>query len=674
MGSSVGNNAPARPDASGPISSVVLFRGSRTLLSAGEKRNMREFADGQLVPGARYRVLKLLGEGGMGSVYEVEHVELGKRFVLKALFRELAGRRDLVARLRTEWRALGRLDHPNIINVTDAGTSDNGVHFYVMERAEGETLADRLRRVGRLSIRDALPIASAVSEGLGAAHDIGIVHRDIKPPNIYLLRGGGVKLLDFGIAKLLDSSVEVITARGMAIGTPRYMSPEQARGDSVDGRADLYAVGLLIYEMLTGTGPFDDSADPPEMLLAHLTHQPPRISARVPEVGSELDDLVQSLLRKVPSERPASACQVAAILRGLGKRWQTVSTAAPTPAAHYHAATKENASPKLAPSAAKTAPLPSASQPTDVLPQPDAGRSELENAHTTPAQVTPSGSGSTLIIRPSGEVTASVETVRDSHSPFSVDQASATTAGRVADGESAMSASATTPGEPAMHEPLPSPPSVDRTLAEATSPHDGAPKSERERTQEFGDLDSPSPVGNSELPTRTSVPLATMASADNAETPPPVEMMQASSAGRSARRWLSLLAAAALLSICGVVLAVVFFARADAPEASAPADEAASSPAAAAQGPEPATTPTPAEPATSAAKPAPKPEPEPAAAPPVAKAEPASPPAKPRTKPVSDEHKAAKSLKSQEKKPRPSPAPAAAPKKPPEAVLPSSGL
>ncbi len=620
---------------------------------------MREFSDGQLVPGTRYRVLKLLGEGGMGSVYEVEHVELGKRFVLKALFRELAGRKDLVARLRTEWRALGRLDHPNIINVTDAGTSDNGVHFYVMERADGETLADRLRRVGRMSIRDALRIAAAVSEGLGAAHDIGIVHRDIKPPNIYLLQGGGVKLLDFGIAKLLDSSVEVITARGMAIGTPRYMSPEQARGDSVDGRADLYAIGLIIYEMLTGTGPFDDSADPPEMLLAHLTHQPPRISARVPEVGAELDDLVQSLLRKVPSERPSSAYQVAAILKGLGKRWQTVSTDAPTPAAHYHAVTKENGSPKPAPAAAKTAPLTPANQPTQALAKPDSDRRSLENAHTTPAH--PSGVGSTLIIRPSGEVTESVETVRDSHSPFS--------------GE-ATSAPATTPGEPAMHDPLSSPPSVDRTLAEATSPHDGAPTSERERTQEFGDLESPVPVGNSELPTRTSVPMATMSSADNAETPPPVEMMQASSGGRSARRWLSLLAVAALLSICGVVLAVVLFARADAPEATAPVDEAAQS--LAAQSPEQEATPAPAEPTPSAAKPAPTTEPttapEPAAAAPAAKAEPASPPAKPQAKPGSDEHKAAKSPKTQEKKPRAAPAPAAAAKKPPKAVLPSSGL
>ena len=637
---------------------------------------MREFSDGQLVPGTRYRVLKLIGEGGMGSVYEVEHVELGKRFVLKALFRELAGRKDLVARLRTEWRALGRLDHPNIINVTDAGTSDNGVHFYVMERVEGETLADRMRRVGRLSIRDTLRIAAAVSEGLGAAHDIGIVHRDIKPPNIYLLQGGGVKLLDFGIAKLLDSSVEVITARGMAIGTPRYMSPEQARGDSVDGRADLYAIGLLIYEMLTGSGPFDDSADPPEMLLAHLTHQPPRISARVPEVGSELDDLVQSLLRKVPSERPSSAYQVAAILKGLGKRWQTVSTDAPTPAAHYHAVTKENGSPKPGPVAAKTAPLPGAAQPTDASPGPKAGRSELENAHTTPAQLTPSGPGSTLIIRPSGEVTESVETVRDSHSPCSADEAGAADATRATSAssdEGATSAAATTPGGPAMHEPLSSPPSVDRTLAEATSPHDGAPESERERTQEFGDLEPPL-VDNSEQPTRTSVPLATMASADSAETPPPVEMMQASSGARSTRRWLSLLAVAALLSICVVVLAVVFFARAEQPQADAPVDNVPESSTLAAQSPEPEATPSPAEPEPSPATPAPPTASEPKAAAPEATPAPAAAPAKAQAKPGSDEHKAAKTPKTKEKKPSSAPAPAAKAKPAPKAVLPSSGL
>src|SRR5690606_29050491 len=132
----------------------------------------------------------------------------------------------------------------------------NGVPYYVMERLQGETLGARLRTAGRLPLTEAIAIATALLDGLSAAHAIGVVHRDIKPPNIYLTVASGVKILDFGIAKLLDSS-SPITSRGFAIGTPRYMSPEQASGGKVDGRADLYAVGLLLFEMLTGQSPFE---------------------------------------------------------------------------------------------------------------------------------------------------------------------------------------------------------------------------------------------------------------------------------------------------------------------------------------------------------------------------------------------------------------------------------
>ena len=179
----------------------------------------REFQDGEAVPGTRYRVVRLIGSGGMGRVYEVEHVELGKRFVLKALQRELARRQDLVARLRNEWRALARLEHPNIVSVTDAGTSDNGVPFYVMERLEGETLSQLLHRQRRVLPQQALAITAGILEGLHAAHQIGVVHRDVKPPNIFLT-GAAVKVLDFGIAKIKDAK-DVITARGIAVCTPR---------------------------------------------------------------------------------------------------------------------------------------------------------------------------------------------------------------------------------------------------------------------------------------------------------------------------------------------------------------------------------------------------------------------------------------------------------------------
>ncbi len=302
----------------------------------------REFADGQIVPGTRYRVLGHLGSGGMGSVYLVEHTELGKQFVLKALFRELAGRKDLVARLRQEWRSLARLNHANIVNVTDAGTSESGVPFYVMERVEGETLADLLKREHALGVPRAVGIAAAVLDGLSAAHEIGIVHRDVKPPNIFVVAGGGVRLLDFGVAKLADQSSEVITARGVAIGTPRYMSPEQAKGQPVDARADLYAVGLVLFESISGQGPFDDARDANDLLLSHLSKAVPRLSQFHRGVSPDLDDIVMSLLAKDPAARPASAHDVAVSLRAVLKRAARVpSTSGVTPEAGYQAQTAQ---------------------------------------------------------------------------------------------------------------------------------------------------------------------------------------------------------------------------------------------------------------------------------------------------------------------------------------------
>src|SRR6478736_907781 len=162
-------------------------------------RAAEQFVAGQLVPGTKYRTRALIGSGGMGSVYEVEHTELGKLFVLKVLRAGLVERTDLAARMKNEWRALGRLQHPNIVVVTDAGSTDDGVPFFVMERLEGETLAARMRREGRLSMPLSLRISVGLLDALSAAHAIGVVHRDIKPQNVFLPAKGGVKLLDFGI-------------------------------------------------------------------------------------------------------------------------------------------------------------------------------------------------------------------------------------------------------------------------------------------------------------------------------------------------------------------------------------------------------------------------------------------------------------------------------------------
>jgi len=306
----------------------------------------REFQDGEVIAGTRYRVLSLIGVGGMGSVYEVEHIELGKRFVLKALLRELSRRDDLVQRLRNEWRALARLQHPNIVNVTDAGTSGSGVPFYVMERLDGDTLAAVLRKKRRIHVLDALHIAASVLEALSAAHEIGIIHRDVKPANVLVVSGGGVKLLDFGIAKISDAN-GVVTARGLAVGTPRYMSPEQARGERVDGRSDIYASALILYEMIAGVGPFDDVQEANELLLAHLAREAPPLSSLVSGVSPELERILSRMLAKDCRQRPEHAREAAEQLRQLALRQRSIpSTDAPTAEAGYAAETVAQRPPK----------------------------------------------------------------------------------------------------------------------------------------------------------------------------------------------------------------------------------------------------------------------------------------------------------------------------------------
>jgi eukaryotic-like serine/threonine-protein kinase len=281
-----------------------------------DDRSEAEYEDGHVVPGTSYRVVQLLGAGGMGQVYEVEHVEIGRRYVLKTLLSTLALRQDLIARMRNEWRALGRLQHPNIVDVVHAGTTATAIPFYVMELLDGETLRERLLRERRLAIPEALRIAREVLFGLEAAHQIGVIHRDIKPANVFLTRDGGVKVLDFGIAKVRLEGAPKITAQGLAIGTPRYMSPEQAMGGKSDARSDLYAVGLLLFEMISGDGPFHESTDSAAQMLAHVNRPPPPLSQRA-VVPKELEAVVACSLSKDPAKRPPSAREMALRLEAL---------------------------------------------------------------------------------------------------------------------------------------------------------------------------------------------------------------------------------------------------------------------------------------------------------------------------------------------------------------------
>jgi serine/threonine protein kinase len=261
----------------------------------------------------RYRVQKLLGEGGMGAVYRAEHIHMRKIVALKVLHPEMCSVTEVVARFEREAVAAGRIEHPNVATATDFGRLEDGSFFLVLEYAAGRDLRALINAIGALDPVRCVHIARQVAEALGAAHALSIVHRDLKPDNVMLVERDGdpdfVKVLDFGIAKVTFGDLAdqpALTRTGAVFGTPDYMSPEQALGQPVDHRSDLYALGILMFEMLTGTTPFEH--DDPTMVLAHqITAPPPPLPEHVP---APLASLVMSLLAKDVQQRPQAAAEV----------------------------------------------------------------------------------------------------------------------------------------------------------------------------------------------------------------------------------------------------------------------------------------------------------------------------------------------------------------------------
>ena len=206
----------------------------------------------------RYRVLRKIGEGGMGTVYAAEHVEIGKIVAIKILHPHYSTEQELVERFRREARAASRIGHPNIIDVMDFGTTDDGCAYFIMEHLDGIDLADVLSHERRLDPNRSCQITIQICRALAAAHAAGVIHRDLKPENIFLVARDGkadfVKVLDFGVARSAGRS-QRLTNPGIAMGTPEYMAPEQAAGGVVDHRSDIYSVGALLYEMVTGQPP-----------------------------------------------------------------------------------------------------------------------------------------------------------------------------------------------------------------------------------------------------------------------------------------------------------------------------------------------------------------------------------------------------------------------------------
>src|SRR5262245_2277012 len=267
---------------------------------------------GSLLDG-RYRVDAVLGVGGMGRVYKAEHTGIGRAVAIKVLHSRLGGSKEAAERFQREARASGRLEHPNIVGVSDFGVLADGSLYLVMEALEGEPLGKRIEREKRIAWPEALMIIRAVLSGLKHAHDKGVVHRDVKPDNIFLAKKDGeqiVKILDFGIAKLYAGNADdpATTRAGLTVGTPAYLSPEQAVGGAITPASDLYSTSVVLYEMLTGRAPFTDT-DPLAMLRAHVSQDPPPFAEVAPdlELPPGIEVVINRGLAKVSAERISSA-------------------------------------------------------------------------------------------------------------------------------------------------------------------------------------------------------------------------------------------------------------------------------------------------------------------------------------------------------------------------------
>jgi len=276
----------------------------------------------------RYRIDGLLGTGGMGAVYRGQHATLNRPVAIKVLAQSVSSRPDMVKRFEREAQAISMLDHPNCVQVLDYGTTEDGIQFLVMPLLHGAELRELLVRP--LGLERGLAIADQVLQALEHAHRRGIVHRDLKPENVFIVAADDgremVKLVDFGVVKLLgdEAEQERLTRAGVVFGTPMYMSPEQAAGSKVDGRSDLYSVGILLFEMLTGRPPFV-SEDPSVLARMQLVSPPPPLPASIP---GAVQAVILRLLSKTRDDRYATAQQAREALAAVRAAPHPASSAA----------------------------------------------------------------------------------------------------------------------------------------------------------------------------------------------------------------------------------------------------------------------------------------------------------------------------------------------------------
>src|ERR671931_2714777 len=247
----------------------------------------------------RFRLEEKIGAGGMSTVYRAYDPTLERWVAIKLMHRDISTDPDQLERFRREARAVARLSHPHVVTVIDAG-EDEGAAFIVFEYVEGETLKDRIKRLGRLPVPEAVAYAIEVARALAAAHAQRLVHRDVKPQNVLIDGEGRAKVTDFGIARSLEA--QGLTATGRVLGTTDYVSPEQAMGRGVDARTDIYSLGVLLYEMLTGEVPFT-AQTVVGVAMKHVNEDMPDVQKRRPEVSSALAAVIERATAKDPKQR-----------------------------------------------------------------------------------------------------------------------------------------------------------------------------------------------------------------------------------------------------------------------------------------------------------------------------------------------------------------------------------
>jgi serine/threonine protein kinase len=307
-----GTDVARQTQLSDPPTAVVRRHASRM---SGD--DCIELPPGSIV-GEMYEIDAVLGAGAMGEVYAARHLKLGKRVAIKVMNPQLSEDAAAIERFAHEARTLAKIQHPAIVAVEHVGELPDNRAYFVMEFLKGESLFERLQR-GRIPLPEALRILDQMARGLEAAHGHGVIHRDLKPENTFLVHLPGepsiVKLVDFGLAKIRDHQRADRTQSGVAIGTPMYMSPEQARGPDVDPRTDIYALGCVAYELVLGVPPFPHAKTTPELYAAHL-HEAPALPRSIwPEIPTQLDLCLFAMLAKDPAHRPTLA-QIRSVLEG----------------------------------------------------------------------------------------------------------------------------------------------------------------------------------------------------------------------------------------------------------------------------------------------------------------------------------------------------------------------